>query len=143
MNDTADQSTLLNVQGEQAWTKEPWEIRTEYRSVELESSIYAWMIKGLNSAGLLCSIFGVKAIVGDFDRPTQEANASRIISAINATAGIADPLLAITKARQALAGAVTWHQGDPYRNGCETERKAWREQMALLDEAIKALGVKL
>lgn len=108
MNDTADQSTLLNVQGEQAWTKEPWTGK-----------------------------------VGWFHLKTKVANIDRAYVCVDATAGIADPLLAIAKAREALLSAKTWHKNDPYRNGDYVERKAWGNQMALLDEAIKALGVKL
>lgn len=138
MNDTADRSALLNMQWKQAWTKEPWivddgGVLLEEQIRQLSENIgsrHEWASIGINDEDGFAEVAAL----------AHPSNASRIVSAINATTGIADPHLAITKAREALERAIVWHRGDHYQNLGPVERKAWREQMALLDEAIKLLG---
>ena len=105
------------------WTAEPWEV------VRLENG--ERMIRSLKGHGILRNIAWTNASEkGDLFDATNEASTRRIVSCVNACAGIADPEKAIPAMYEALEAVARLNEGQGRLNLCEVAGQA-RAALAL------------
>lgn len=142
MTDHADQSKLLNVKpNSQIWTREPWGICCHVSGSGVATEIGTTSGQRIASVGdhhFRCGGDGLHylQIYKDNGFSVADANAERIIETVNAMAGISNPQLAITKAREAVLRTEKWLLSYPE----QLRTPNWKAQLNLINEAFDALN---
>lgn len=121
----------------EAMTPPPWNLVAIYKHVALEGDLDGWRLTAPNSAGIESSIAYIKRHNGNFDGPTQEANAEFIVEAVNNHARLIASHKSLRDVLIAVLNCPDYCATRPEDNyAC----KATMEFRRILDQARLALG---
>lgn len=77
---------MSTTQTTEAHSPLPWKLLAVYKHVALEGDLDGWRLTALNTGGIESPVAYIKRHNGNFDGPTQEANAEIIVAAVNSHA---------------------------------------------------------